>query len=79
MTGVVPAPPPSRFEVAPPPPGPRYVWVPGYWRWRPRLARYVWAPGRYVIPPYPNYVWVPGRWVRRGGGYYWVEGQWRLR
>ena len=37
-------------EVAPPRPGPEYVWVPGHWAWRGRDLGYVWLPGRWVLP-----------------------------
>jgi hypothetical protein len=77
---VVKAPPPPpavQAEVAPPQPGPAYVWLPGHWAWR--RGAYVWAPGHWAIPEAPGYVWIPGRWVPRGGGYAWVEGHWRAR
>ncbi|WP_375444907.1 YXWGXW repeat-containing protein [uncultured Fibrella sp.] len=41
-----PAPPPQRVEVIPAPPRGRYVWSPGYHRYR--RNGYVWVPGRYV-------------------------------
>jgi len=69
-------PPPSiRHEVIVAAPGPRYVWVPGYYRYRHHA--YVWVPGRYAIPPHHYTVWVPGRWVPRSGGYVWIQGYWR--
>ena len=44
------APPPLRYEVPPPMPGPGYVWTAGYWNWA--GGRYVWAPGVWRRPPY---------------------------
>jgi hypothetical protein len=69
------APPPPPRVVVPVSPGPRYVWVGGYYGYRGNA--YVWMPGHYVIPPRPYAVWVPGRWVRGPNGYYWVAGHWR--
>jgi hypothetical protein len=69
-----PPPPPPR-QVVPVAPGPRYVWEPGYYRYR--GGAYIWVPGRYAIPPGRYTVWVPGRWVPRGGGYVWIAGHWR--
>ncbi len=41
---------PPSSEVAPPRPGPDYLWVPGHWAWRGRDLGYVWMPGRWVLP-----------------------------
>ena len=68
-------PPPPRREIVRVARGPRYVWVPGYYRWR--RHSYVWVPGYYVIPPRPRAIWVPGYWASRRGGYFWVGGYWR--
>ncbi len=68
-------PPPPRHQVVVVSPGPRYVWVPGYYRYH--AHGYVWVPGRYVVPPHHRTVWVPGNWVPRSGGYVWVAGYWR--
>ena len=67
--------PPVRVEVAPPAPGPAYVWVPGHWRWHRR--GYVWVPGSWAVPAQSGFVWVPGHWAPRPGGYVWIEGHWR--
>ncbi len=58
-------------------PGPRYVWVGGYYRWGGRA--YVWVPGRWAVPPRPVAVWVPPHWdyVPTRGGYVFVAGFWR--
>ena len=69
------APPVPAAETVPPPPGPGYVWQPGYWAWN--GAQYVWVPGTYVVAPYPGAVWVGGRWVHDGSGWVWVGGRWR--
>jgi hypothetical protein len=69
------APPGAVVERVPVAPGPRYVWVPGYYRWDGR--GYLWAPGAYVLPPRPRARWVPGRWAHERGGWYWMEGRWR--
>ena len=58
-----------------PPPGPRYVWLPGYYRWN--GIRYIWVPGRYVIPPRPGVVWIAPRWIQRNGTWVFIRGYWR--
>ncbi|MBW4024316.1 MAG: BcpO-related WXXGXW repeat protein [Proteobacteria bacterium] len=66
--------PPPRYEAVPPPPGVRYAWQPGHWRWN--GFRYVWFPGRYV-PRGPRYAhFVPGHWARRYGQWVWVPQHW---
>src|SRR5689334_19960044 len=56
-------------------PGPRHVWVPGYYRYYGN--RYVWTTGYWAVPPRPRAVWVPGYWAHRPGGYVWIAGYWR--
>ena len=56
-------------------PGPRHVWLPGYYRWN--GARYYWVNGYWAVPPRPHAVWVPGYWAHRPHGYIWVAGFWR--
>jgi hypothetical protein len=69
------APPPPHVEVVRNPPGPQYVWIPGYWEWK---NRWSWVNGHWEIGPRPGAVWVPGRWSRRtSGGWIWVRGYWR--
>ena len=68
------APPPLQVEVAPVPPGPDYVWMPGYWSWN---GAWVWVGGNYVVRPRPHAVWVGGHWTRHGRGYVWIGGHWR--
>lgn len=68
------APPPPQIEVAPPMPGPTYVWIPGYWYWTGR--GYVWQAGYYAVPPAPGHVWVRHGWVHHNGRYRYVPGRW---
>ena len=68
-------PPPPVREVIVARPGPRHVWVPGYYGYR--GARYAWTPGYWAIPPRHRVAWVPGYWAHRPGGYIWVAGYWR--
>ncbi len=56
-------------------PGPRHVWIPGYYRWTGH--RYAWVAGSWVVPPRPRAVWAPGYWKARRGGFVWVGGYWR--
>lgn len=68
------APPEPQDERAPPPPGPDYVWVPGYWFWNGR--GYVWHAGHYDVPPDRGAVWVRSGWVHHRGRYRYVPGRW---
>jgi hypothetical protein len=72
---VVDGPPAERVEVIPVSPGPRYVWVPGYWS-RQRQA-WNWVPGRWVHPESHYRAWVPGHWAHNRRGWYYTEGHWR--
>ena len=69
------APPAPQVEYIPVPPGPEYVWTPGYYTWR--GGAYVWIGGCYVHRPYHGAVWVGGHWGHRPHGYVWVGGRWR--
>ncbi len=71
------APPPVIVEHYGPPPSPRHVWVPGYYRWDPVAIRYVWVRGYWAVPPHPGWVWVPAHWVQRPRGWVFVPGHWR--
>ena len=68
------APPEAQVEVVGNPPGPDYVWAPGYWEWD---GRWVWVSGRWVLTPRPHAVWVPGHWRRTSQGWVWIHGYWR--
>lgn len=71
------APPPLRYESYGAPPGPGYVWAPGYWDWRPAGGWY-WRGGTWLRPPRARAAWAPGRWHYHGGrGYGWRPGHWR--
>jgi hypothetical protein len=73
------APPPTRYEVAPPAPRDRVeilVWDPGRWRWDGR--DWEWVPGHYVERPHREAHWEPGHWNERpNGSWVWIEGHWR--
>jgi len=68
-------PPPPPREVIVARPGPRHVWVPGYYTWTGH--RYRWVNGYWAMPPRSRAVWVPGAWQPRRGGHVWVSGYWR--
>lgn len=52
------APPPPRVAyVQPPPPGPEFTWVEGYWY--PVGRHYKWHEGYWTQPPYEGAFWVP--------------------
>lgn len=68
------APPALRHEVIIARPGPRHVWIPGYWRWN--GASHVWVGGEWRLPEAGYSRWVPGHWRRVPGGHEWIEGHW---
>lgn len=68
-------PPPVRYEVVSPRPGPGHVWVAGHWSVR--GSRYVWVGGRWTRPPRRGAVWVAPRYERRHGSWVVVGGYWR--
>jgi len=68
--------PPIRHERVIVRPGPRYVWVPGYWNWEPYRRHYVWIGGRWLLPPHPRAVWVSPRVVYRHHHPYYYRGYW---
>ena len=74
VRGAPPPPPPYAGYVGRAP-GPRYVWMEGYWARRGN--HWAWVPGRWVVPPRGRAAWVPGRWTPRHGGHVWIEGYWR--
>src|SRR5215471_18092219 len=68
-------PPAAVIERPVPPPGPNFVWTPGYYRWD--GADYNWQRGRWVRPPRHGERWVPSRWDHNRNGWYFVDGRWR--
>ncbi len=73
---IVQEPPPRvRVERMPPPPGPTYVWVPGFYVYEGR--HYVWRSGRYEVPPRHGVTWERDRWDRTQHGYQYRPGHWR--
>ena len=68
-------PPAMRFEVRPPAPSQRHMWIPGYWT--PNGAQHAWVGGHWAVPPGPGYVWEPARWDNTDGAYMFYEGHWR--
>ena len=73
---VIVAPPPLRFEVPGPRPGPYHVWRSGIWLWH-ADGRYIWHPGHWVMPPEGHTVWVKDEWVSFAGAWRFVPGHWR--
>ncbi|MBU1318872.1 MAG: YXWGXW repeat-containing protein [candidate division Zixibacteria bacterium] len=69
------APPPTKSEIKPPRPGPKAVWIDGYWKWNNHM--YVWNSGHWERNPRGN--WVPGYHKRQGRGHVWVAGHWTKR
>jgi hypothetical protein len=70
-------PPALRAEVAIERPGPDFVWIGGFWGWRPALHNYEWVPGRWERPPRRGAIWVAPNWEHRRRGWYHVPGHWR--
>ena len=68
------APPPIPVYYVPGPPGPNYVWEPGYWAWGP--GGYYWVPGTWVYAPQYGLYWTPGYWNWTGFGFAFVSGYW---
>ncbi len=69
--------PPIRHERVVVRPGPRYVWVPGYWNWEPARRHYAWVGGRWAYPPHARAVWVAPRVVYRHRQPIYYRGYWR--
>jgi len=70
------APPDLPVYVQPPPPGPDYVWTPGYWAYDQSFEDYYWVPGTWVTPPMTGYVWTPGYWYWNSGHFVFSAGYW---
>ena len=67
-------PPPLRYEVPPPTPGPDYLWNEGYWNWS--NNQYVWVPGRWARPPYAGAYWEHPHYDHYDRGCQFHEGHW---
>ncbi|HEV2304547.1 MAG TPA: hypothetical protein VGR93_03440 [Candidatus Acidoferrales bacterium] len=67
-------PPPLPVYAQPICPGPRYIWVPGYWAYGD--DGYYWVPGTWVLAPRPGFLWTPGYWGFADGVYLWHRGYW---
>lgn len=78
-TVYVPDPPPKRpNEIVPDRPGPRHVWAPGHWDYRPRAKRYKWVAGHWARLRHAHHTrWIPGHWRKTPQGYKWVPGRFR--
>ena len=68
------APPALRVETIPKRPGPKAVWIPGYWKWKGN--KYAWVPGHWEKKPRGS-AWVSGHWKKKPRGWVWVPGHWR--
>jgi hypothetical protein len=71
--GIGNAPPPPRYEVAPPQRY-GYVWIPGYWNWDGR--QYEWIRG-YWERARVGYFYEEPRWVQGPNGWVLQRGGWR--
>ena len=68
------------MEPIPVAPGPDYIWVSGYWRWRNirwGFGRWEWVSGAWTRPPHRDALWIGGRWEPHRGLNIWVDGHWR--
>src|SRR4030095_4448767 len=68
------APPAIPLYVQPYPPGPGYIWTPGYWAYD--YGGYYWVPGTWVLPPRVGFLWTPGYSAYNGSNYYFNDGYW---
>jgi hypothetical protein len=57
-------------------PGPKYIWIDGYWTWDYYRGAYTWVNGYWAKAPYYQAVWVPGYWEYRPAGYVWIDATW---
>lgn len=77
VTTTTVAPPTAVQEAQPASPGPRYVWVAGFWSFN--GTTYAWVPGRWELPPEQSDGWDPPQWERDGTNYRYRPGRWRGR
>jgi hypothetical protein len=66
---------PQSMAVVGSAPGPKYVWIDGYYRWSGN--RYVWVSGKWIVPPRAGAIWIAARWVPRDGSYVFIAGRWQ--
>jgi len=66
------APPPPRYERAPPP-RVGYIWAPGYWDWR--HNRHQWVGGTWIASR-PGYIYHQPRWEQHDGRWHRQEARW---
>ena len=74
--GIRVGPPPAPHEVIIERPHRNWVWIPGYYVWRPKHHEYVWRKGHWARPPHAHAVWVEPRWENRNGEWVYTEGRW---
>ena len=67
------APPAIPIYTQPYPPGPGYIWTPGYWGYD---SGYYWTPGAWILPPRVGFLWTPGYWAFNGSNYFFNDGYW---
>ncbi len=68
------APPPPRYEAAPPPRR-GYVWAPGYWAWDGH--RHVWVGGHWERVRRGYHHYAPPGWQQGPGGWRFDHGGWQ--
>jgi hypothetical protein len=68
------APPPRRREVVIERPGPRHMWIKGYWHHTGQ--QWSWSDGRWSEPPRAHARWVSPRYQKVRGGYRYIPGHW---
>jgi hypothetical protein len=73
---VVRRPPPAVIvERVGPPPGPRYMWVQGYWA--AQRGDWAWVRGHWEVPPRVGAVWVAPRYEAHGSEFHFSLGFWK--
>ena len=67
-------PPPMRMERRMERPGPRYMWIPGYWDRQ--GDRWEWLSGRWEEPNQRGSRWIRPQYRQDGGAYRYEPGRW---
>ena len=70
-------PPALHEEVVVERPGADFVWIGGYWDWRPGIHNYEWVGGRWERPPHRGARWESPRWEHGRRGWHHRGGYWR--